>query len=195
LVSAGGEPKTRLSHVVGFDDGPFPPGHRGDVDLIGAVFSGLRLDGVLRTRVRRDGANATERIAGAIEQSRFREHIQLILLQGIAVAGFNVVDIRALNRRLGIPVVVVSRREPDLAAVREALLGSVPGGGRKWRLIERAGPPRRIGDLWIQCAGCTCSVAALLIERLAVHGHVPEPLRTAHLIAGGISRLPTRQRV
>jgi len=187
--------ETRLNHVVGFDDGPFRPDHRGDVDVIGAVFSGQRLEGVLRTRVRRDGVNATDRIVETVEQSRFREHLQLILLQGIAVAGFNVIDIQAVNKRLGIPVLVVSRHRPDLPAVREALLGSVPGGKRKWTLVERAGLPQKIGDLWIQCAGCTCGVAALLVKRLAVHSHIPEPLRTAHLIAGGISGSPTRQRV
>ncbi|MCG6862483.1 MAG: DUF99 family protein [Chromatiaceae bacterium] len=131
----------------------------------------------------------------AIEGSRYRKHPQLLLLQGIAVAGFNVVDIHALNAHLGIPVVVVARRKPDLTAVRDALLGSVPGGKRKWRLVERAGPPIKVDERWIQCAGCTCGVAALLLKRLAVHSHVPEPLRTAHLIAGGISGLPTRQRV
>ena len=184
-----------LSNTIGFDDGPFAPVHRGDVDLIGAVFSGLRLDGVLYTRVRRDGRNATDRIIAAVEGSRFRKHAQIILLQGIAVAGFNVVDVRALSRQLGIPVLVVSRRRPDLKAVRDALLGSVLGGERKWSLIERAGPPQKVGDVWIQCAGCPFEVGASVIERLAVNGQLPEPLRTAHLIASGISGLPTRQRV
>jgi endonuclease V-like protein UPF0215 family len=184
-----------LKHTVGFDDGPFPPGYRGDVDLVGAVFSGLRLEGVLRTRVRRDGVNATDRIAAAVGRSRFGAQLQLVLLQGIAVAGFNVVDIHALHRRLAIPVLVVSRREPDLAAIRRALLASVPGGERKWRLIERAGPSRPLEGLWVQCAGCTLDEVRQTIRALAVHGRVPEPLRTAHLIAGGVSDLATRQRV
>ena len=184
-----------LTNTIGFDDGPFAPEHRGDVDLIGAVYSGLRLDGVLRTKVRRDGKNATDRIVEVIEGSRFYKHPQLILLQGIAVAGFNVVDIHALNQRLEVPVLVVSRCEPDMAAVRAALVGSVRGGKRKWHLIERAGPPMKVNEVWLQCAGCTCGVADLLIKRLAVNGHIPEPLRTAHLIAGGISKHSTRQRV
>jgi len=184
-----------LSNTIGFDDGPFTPVHRGDVDLIGAVFSGLRLDGVLRTQVRRDGKNATDRIIRVIEGSRFREHPQLILLQGIAVAGFNVIDIHALNSHFGIPVLVVARHKPDLEAVRKALLESVSGGKQKWRLVERAGLPLKVENLWIQCAGCTCGVAALLLKRLAVNSHVPEPLRTAHLIASGISGLPTRKSV
>ncbi|MEA3276720.1 MAG: DUF99 family protein [Pseudomonadota bacterium] len=183
------------SHAIGFDDGPFLPAHRGDVDLIGAVFSGPRLDGLLRTRVRRDGANATERIAEAIERSRFFEHVQLVLLQGIAVAGFNVVDIHALNERLGLPVIAVARRRPDMEAVRRALLESVPGGRRKWRLVERAGPPQNVAGVWLQRAGIALEAAAEAVSHHALYSRIPEPLRVAHLIAGGISELHTHQRV
>lgn len=184
-----------LTHAIGIDDAPFRPDCRGDVDLIGAVCSGPRLDGVLRARVRRDGANATERIATMIECSRFRGHVQLVLLQGIAVAGFNVVDIHGLSGRLERPVVAVARKAPDLDAVRRALLTRVPGGARKWRLIERAGPAQAAAGVWLQCAGITLKQAADAVARLAVHGRIPEPLRLAHLIAGGLSGLPTRQRV
>jgi hypothetical protein len=54
---------------------------------------------------------------------------------------------------------------------------------------------QRGGGLWLQCVGCSCGAATLIASRLAVNGHIPEPLRTAHLIAGGISSLATRQRV
>ena len=184
-----------LSHVVGVDDGPFPSEHRGDVDLIGAVFTGLRLEGVLRGRVRRDGANATRAIVALIEGSRFREHLQAVLLQGIAFAGFNVVDIRGLNQRLGLPVIAVMRRRPDLEAVRRALVGSVPGGVRKWRLVEQAGDPEPVAGVYVQRTGMGLAEADALVRQLAVHGRIPEPLRTAHLIAGGIGPLPSRQRV
>ncbi len=184
-----------LSHVVGFDDGPFRPEHRGDVDLIGALFTDLRLEGVLRGRVRRDGANATTAVATLIEGSRFRQHLQVVLLQGISFAGFNVVDIGGLAQRLGLPVLTLTRREPDLAAIRRALLGSVPGGRRKWRLVERAGIPESLADVYVQRVGLNLAEAEQLIRRLAVHGRIPEPLRTAHLIAGGIAPLPSRQRV
>jgi len=184
-----------LNHAVGFDDGPFLPDHRGDIDLIGAVFASDCLVGVLRSRVRRDGANATERIARMTEESRYLEQLHLVLLQGIAVAGFNVVDIHALAQRLTLPVVVVMRRHPDMQAVRDALLDKVPGGRRKWQLIEKAGPIREAVGVWLQCAGVSHEDAAKAVARLALHGRMPEPLRVAHLIAGGISPLRTRQRV
>jgi hypothetical protein len=185
----------RFSQVIGIDDGPFDPRHRGDVPVVGAVFSHLRLEGVLTTRVRRDGANATERLAAMIRASRFAPQLQVVLLQGIALAGFNVIDLHRLHRGLGIPVLVVSRRAPDLEAIRRALLDKVPGGRRKWRLIEAAGPMEAMEGVYVQRAGLEAGEAAALVRRYAVHSRIPEPLRTAHLIAGGLAEGGSRQRV
>jgi endonuclease V-like protein UPF0215 family len=185
----------RLSHAVGFDDAPFERAHRGDVLVVGAVYSGARLDGVLSAAVRRDGANATRVLGELVNRSRFREHLQLVMLQGIALAGFNVVDIHCLHEAVGLPVLVVSRRRPDLDAIRRALLGRVSGGARKWKLIEHAGPMEPIGGVYVQRAGLGSSEAQTLLARFAIHGAVPEPLRTAHLIAGGLASGESRHRV
>jgi len=184
----------RLSHRVGFDDAPFERSRRGDVPVVGAVFAGTRLDGVLSTRVRRDGANATARLTDCLERSRFRPQLQAILLQGIALAGFNVIDIGALHRHTGLPVLVVARRRPDLEAIRAALLQQVPGGTRKWRLIEAAGPMEAIAGVYVQRAGISPDDARSLVTRLQIHGRLPEPLRVAHLIAGGIATGESRHR-
>ena len=87
----------RFSHVAAFDDAPFPHDWRGDVLVVGAVFAGSRMDGVVSTTVRRDGANATQRLTDCLARSKFAGHVQAILLQGIAFAGFNVVDLRKLQ--------------------------------------------------------------------------------------------------
>ncbi len=184
-----------FSHVVGFDDAPFLRYHRGDVPVIGAVYAGLRLEGILAGRVRRDGSNATERLAQLIAGSKFERQLQLVLLQGIALAGFNVVDIQALHRVLELPVLVVVRKRPRLEKVRRALLARVPGGERKWRLIERLGPVEWVAGVYVQKVGMTLEETAGVIRRLAVHSHIPEPLRTAHLIAGGIALGQSRGRV
>ncbi|WP_437878235.1 DUF99 family protein [Sorangium sp. So ce513] len=184
----------RLSHVVGVDDAPFAREHRGDVPVIGTVFAGLRLEGVLSTRVRRDGRNATQAIAAMIAGSRFYPQVQVVMLQGIAVAGFNVVDIAALRDALSLPVVVVARRLPNLDAIRDALLLRVRGGRRKWALIERAGRMDPVGGVYVQRAGISLEDTSALLARLSVHGHLPEPLRTAHLIAGGLTTGESRGR-
>jgi endonuclease V-like protein UPF0215 family len=184
----------RLSHVIGFDDGPFAHDHRGDVLVVGAVFAGLRLEGVLSGKVRRDGVNSTRVLADLITRSRYAPQIQVVLLQGIALAGFNVIDLPGLHQRLQIPVVAVARRAPDFAAIRRALLNQIKGGSRKWRLIEQLGPMEPVAGVFVQRAGLSLREAQTLIERLAVHSALPEPLRTAHLIAGGIVLGESRHR-
>ena len=183
-----------FANVVGFDDAPFPPGHRGDVPVVGAVYAADRLDGVLVGEVRRDGANAARRLAEIVAGSRFAGHIRLVLLQGVALAGFNVVDAHNLADRLELPVLIVARRAPDLAAIERALLRSVPGGAHKWSIIERLGPMESLGPVFVQRVGLTLDEARRVVGRFALHGHIPEPLRVAHLIAGALGRGESRGR-
>jgi len=154
-----------------------------------------------------------------VVQSQFRGHVRAVFLQGIAVGGFNVVDIHALSEALELPVLVVMRRQPNLESIRRALVGDahgaaprVRGADRKWRLIERAGPierlhfagsgrasrPSGLGDrpqsIWVQRAGISLEESRRLVASTTLHGHVPEPLRLAHLIAGGIATGRSRGR-
>jgi endonuclease V-like protein UPF0215 family len=184
----------RYSHVVGFDDAPFERDHRGDVLVVGAIFSGARLEAIVSTRVRRDGANAAAALAVCLQKSRFLPQLHAILLQGISFGGFNVVNLRALHRRTGLPVVVVARRRPDLTAIRAALLEHVPGGVRKWRLVEAAGPMESAAGLYVQRAGIELTAIEALLTRLQLHGRMPEPLRVAHLVAGGVTTGESRHR-
>jgi endonuclease V-like protein UPF0215 family len=201
-------------NVIGFDDGPFTRDHKGDVLLVGAVCSGTRLDGVVSGTVRRDGANAARRMIEVVRASQFLAAIRAVLLQGIAVAGFNVVDVHTLSEGLGVPVLVVTRRAPDLASVHRALFSDAPtgrprvrGARAKWALILGAGaieplaPSHRAlrraaaagarsssrPHLWVQRIGMTKEAARRVVEATTLHGHLPEPLRLAHLIAGGIA--------
>ena len=186
---------SRFTHVIGFDDAPFDRDDRGDVLVVGAVYAGLRLDGVLGAKVRRDGVNATAVLIRTLSASRFVAQTHLVLLQGIALAGFNVVDLEALHQALHLPVMAVVRRRPDLPRVKAALLEHVPGGSRKWRLIEKAGPVESVAGLFVQRAGIGIDDTRQVLKRLAVHSSMPEPLRTAHLIAGGVTRGESRHRV
>lgn len=185
---------SRLAHAVGFDDAPFDRAHRGDVRVVGTVYSGRVLHGVLSGRVRRDGANSARVLADLVARSPFASHLQLVLLQGVALAGFNVVDAHALSRMTGLPVLIVARRAPDLVAIRETLLNRVPGGARKWRLIERLGPMEPLGGVYVQRVGLTARQAEEALARFTVTGRIPEPLRAAHLIAGGVTTGVSRGR-
>jgi endonuclease V-like protein UPF0215 family len=182
-----------IGNVIGFDDSPFSWDHRGDVRLVGAVCARTRLDGVVSGWVRRDGSNATDRMIELVRSTRFGEHVQAVLMQGIAVAGFNVVDLARLHRELDVPVLVVVRKRPRLALVRAAL-ARTPGGDDKWALIEQAGELEKLGALWIQRVGLSTAEAVGLLRVTTSHGNIPEPLRLAHIIAGGVERGVSRGR-
>ncbi len=185
----------RFSNVVGFDDAPFAKNHRGDVKVVGAVFARERLDGVLAGRVRRDGTNATKELIRLVAASKYAEHLQLVMLQGVALAGFNVVDVHELSRSIGLPALVVARRAPDTEAIRGALLEHVANGLRKWNLIEQLGPMEPMSQIFVQRVGLSREEAQAVVTRFAINGHVPEPLRVAHLIAGAIGSGESRGRV
>jgi endonuclease V-like protein UPF0215 family len=48
--------------------------------------------------------------------------------------------------------------------------------------------------LWVQRAGLTIEEARRIVKATTLHGNVPEPLRLAHLIAGGITTGRSRGR-
>jgi endonuclease V-like protein UPF0215 family len=67
----------------------------------------------------------------------------------------------------------------------------VPGGARKWALVEKAGPMEPAAGVLVQRAGIALDDAAAVIARLAVNGRIPEP----HLVAGGVTTGQSRARV
>jgi uncharacterized protein len=183
-----------ISHVIGFDDCPFTREHRGDVRVIGTVFSGTQLEGVLSTTVRKDGANSTTQLIRLVAASKFQTQLQLLMLQGVALAGFNVIDAHKLSAALEVPVLIVARRQPGLTGIRSALLERVSGGKRKWDLIARLGKMEACEGVFVQRVGITLEDAGNVIKRTTVQGKIPEPLRAAHLIAGGITTGQSRGR-
>lgn len=185
-------PQKRFSNVIGFDDAPFPRNYFGKVKVVGTVYANLRLDGVLIGSIEKDGFDAAEELIRLIAESRFVEHIQLIMLQGITLAGFNVVDVFKVNKQLGIPVLVVSRKLADMEAMRQALINQISDGSKKWAVIERLGAMESVGKVFVQCVGLTLEQAASVVERFAIHSQIPEPIRAAHLIAGAIEEGQSR---
>ena len=50
------------------------------------------------------------------------------------------------------------------------------------------------GPICVQRVGLSLEAARHLVDRYAVNGHVPEPLRVAHLIAGAVATGESRGR-
>ncbi len=178
-------PPSRALRAVGFDDAPFTRGHRGEVHVAGVVCAGTRFEGLVWGHVRQDGWNATDVLVRLLAKGKFLPQLHLVLLDGLSFGGFNLVDLAALAERLERPCVAVMRRPPDLAAVERALR-RLPGPERRLRLLERAGPVHLRPPFVFQVRGAAPDEVAVALARVTDRGHVPEPLRLAHLIGAAV---------
>src|SRR5690242_20429114 len=100
-------PPGRTLRVIGFDDVPWRHRRSASVGLVGVVCAGTRFEGMVYGRVRRDGWNATDEIVRLLERGKFLPQLHLVLLDGIAFGGFNLVDLPRLASALRRPCVSV----------------------------------------------------------------------------------------
>jgi uncharacterized protein len=181
--------------VLGVDDGGFVPHVKQLVPVIGVVFrGGYWLDGVMSTEIEVDGFDATEKIARMVTGSPHCKQLRVIMLNGITFAGFNVVDVQALNVLTGLPVIAVTREKPDLPRIRRAL-ENLPLGEERWKVILRAGEIFEVSvgrgkqRVFVHVVGVSVDDAVRIVRLTSTRSNVPEALRVAHLVASGISHV------
>jgi uncharacterized protein len=181
--------------VLGVDDGAFTPHVQGQVPVVGVVFrGGYWFDGIMHTKIGVDGFDATDRVASMIIRSPHYKQLRVIMLNGITFAGFNIVDVKALNVATKLPVITVTRRKPDLAEIRQALQ-NLPYSEERWKTILNAGEPIEVSTrnmtakVYIQTVGVSKEDAQKILRLTSTRSNIPEALRVAHLIASGISDL------
>jgi len=180
--------------VLGVDDGAFVPHSGGSVSIIGVVYRGsFWFDGLMHTEVTVDGFDATDRIAEMILTSPHYKQLRVAILNGVTFAGFNVVNIKTLHRRIKLPLIALTQKKPNLIEIRKAL-ENLPKSEQRWRDILDAGSeyviPARNGKskLYVHLAGLSEQNAVRIIQIASSRSNIPEPLRVAHLIASGISK-------
>ena len=116
------------------------------------------------------------------------------MLNGITFAGFNVVDIKALNAMTGLPVIAVTREKPDLPLIRKALK-HLPRSEERWKAVLNAGEISEVSTrkedekIYLHAAGVSLVDAEKIVRLTSTRSNIPEALRVAHLIASGISHL------
>jgi len=184
--------------IIGIDDSPFKRNTK-DVLVVGAVFrSGLYLEGILSCFVKRDGTDATDKIIKLVNKSKHKGQLRIIMLNGIAVGGFNVIDIRRLYKKTSLPVIVMIRYKPNFEKIRSAL-SKFKDAKKRFAIIEKAGEVYELNlkdnNLYYQICGITRKLAEEAIKASATHSLVPEPVRVAHIIGSGIILGETKGRV
>ncbi len=175
--------------VLGIDDSPFT--FQSKRALVVGVVNRLPayVEGIMRTEVEVDGEDANDAILAMLDRSRYREQIKLVMFDGIAVGGFNVIDIDRLYNALNIPCATITRELPDLEKMEGALRAHFQDCDRRLAIIKR-NPLYRIGTrrqpLFAAVRGMDVDVLEALVEECTVQGRLPEPLRLAHLISSAM---------
>ncbi len=176
--------------IIAWDDCAFRFSQK-RVLIIGAVFRGSSfMDGLLSTRIEKDGLDATERIADSILKSRHYDQLSVIMLGGITMAGFNLVDLKELNRITKLPVIAVQRKKPDMKRFRKTTK-IFNDYKKRLAIVKKAGRihtfTKNSKSIYYQRAGIDDKESKEILNITCVRSALPEPLRVAHLIASGLS--------
>ncbi len=173
--------------VVGFDDTPFdtstPDTQR--VNICGVVCNTAQFEGMLWGEVTKDGTDATDTVIGMLENSKFNDQVHVMLFDGIAFGGFNILDITQISEQLNRPCIAVMRDIPDFERIGQAI-DNVDSSEERIALIKKAGIIYSLNMFHFQVKGCTPEDAARLLQKVTVNGNVPEALRIAHLIGSAV---------
>lgn len=177
--------------ILGFDDSPFKRTDK-KVSVIGVVYRGGNfLDVVLKTEVSVDGLDATDKLIKLLNKSRHKPQLKVLMFDGITLGGFNIVDIKKLYNKTGLPIIVINRKHPDLDSVQEALENNFKDFKKRWSMILNAGKIKFCNlengkKVYYQNTGMEGEEAEEVIRLSSTHSDIPEPLRVAHLIATAI---------
>lgn len=167
--------------AIGFDDKPFNKFQDKKSEVIGTVMRGNSLiEGFLKTEINVDGNDVTDKIIDLIKSSQFSNQIRVIFSDGITFAGFNVLDVFKVNEVLGIPIIVIIRREPNIERIKDVL--KKLNKQKELELINRLPKAVSFNGIYYQNIGLTNKDSESLIKRFTLSAKTPEPIRISHLI-------------
>jgi len=176
--------------ILGIDDSPFK------FDDIKTMVIGVvmripsYIEAVLKTEVEVDGSDANEKLEKMINCSRYKEQLKLVMLDGVALGGFNVVDIQKLHQKVKLPIVTITREKPDVEAMENALKEHFEDWEKRLDIIK-SGEMKTIETkhkpIFVKFVGIDFNEVKNIIELSTVRGALPEAIRIAHLIASGVA--------
>jgi endonuclease V-like protein UPF0215 family len=175
----------RQIRILGIDDSPFNKFKDKQVLIIGTIYRGGDFfDGILSTKVAVDGSDSTRKLTQMINKCKFKPQLKVIMLDGIAMGGFNIVDVKKLSEKTKLPVIVIMRDYPDLKKIKTVLKRL--GMSKKIKLLEKAGEIIKYGKIHIQLTNIKLEEAKKILKISCTNSFIPEPLRAAHIIGAGV---------
>ncbi len=179
--------KTNKSQVriLGIDDASFTFGED-KTKVVGVVVRcpGY-VEGVMMSDITIDGLDSTEVVIRMVNRSRYKRQLKLIIIDGAALGGFNVVDIHRINSETGIAVATVTRDRPNFKYIEKALRSHFDDWEYRLKLMKAIGVhevPTENKPVYVGYAGMEFEELKALLANATLRGALPEAVRLAHLI-------------
>ncbi|MFB6132700.1 MAG: DUF99 family protein [Halanaeroarchaeum sp.] len=139
-----------------------------------------------------DATNAVRRVYDDLD----REDVRYLFLAGVALAWFNLVDLRKLHRAIERPVVSIAFEDSE--GLEPVLRREFDGAALERRLaLYRSLPERRTTTIngetrYLRSVGIEHEEAAEIVAAFTPEGGRPEPVRVARLAARAADSLVRR---
>jgi endonuclease V-like protein UPF0215 family len=144
------------------------------------------IDGFVFGQATIEGNDATDSIL-QMHQKLNRDDISFVMISGLILSMYNIVDIKKICGKLRIPVIGVTYDDSDgiEAAIKYHFPDSYQSKIEEYhKLGQRTKIKLHTGrDLYIRIEGCTVQETKRLLDAFTLQGAVPEPLRVAHMLA------------
>ena len=165
-----------------------------DTLLVGIIAKDNIIEGIVSSKVQVNGTDATKRIIALINKTRFGEQVRLVAVNGIGIAGLNVLDVGELRKRTKTELISVTRGKPHPEELVTALRSFSKRSGEKvGERIELVSGVRKLNEFRLKGFYLQTSLekadAARFVER-SFHF-----LRMAHIIASGVTSGESRGRI
>ena len=177
--------------IIGIDDSPFDKYTQRKALVVGTIYRGGDFpDGIVSTKVNIDGSDSTKKLIEMINNSKHKSQLQIIMLDGIAFGGFNVVDVHQLSKETNLPVITIMRDYRKMEKI-EIAIKNVKFPEKKIGLIRAAGKVHKAmiheKPVYFQNVGIEFDQVVEILKMPCTRSVVPEPIRMSHLIASGIA--------
>lgn len=146
----------------------------------------FQIDGFVFGNATINGDDATETILQMFKELN-RPDISYILLSGLIISLYNIIDIKKIYDSIKIPVIAVTYKSSK--GIEDTIKHHFPNSYEsKLEQYRRLGAREKISlqtssDVFIRREGCSLRDAKYLINELTLQGSFPEPLRVAQLLA------------
>jgi hypothetical protein len=144
------------------------------------------IDGFVFGKCTIGGDDATDSIL-KMYRTLDRDDISFILISGLIIAMYNIIDMKKISEEIRLPVIGVTYEESE--GIEDAIQKHFPDTfEQKMERYHKLGTRKPVTlhtgyKLYIRTEGCIFEEAQKLLDMFTLQGAIPEPLRVAQLLA------------